>query len=138
MAGGDDDAPATEGPRGFAIMFRPRADMLKKGNEPLFLLRELRQMGELELVADTDGIPPLGQMESDQPYIGWNGTLRTEASRAQIEAVFDFVAGDCDLEIRDLTVPPTVELAMVPEPEVSLFPNCRRSRSVLQRPCLSP
>jgi two-component system chemotaxis sensor kinase CheA len=123
MAGDDEPAPAAEGPQGFAITFRPRADMLKKGNEPLFLLRELRQLGELELVAETDRIPPLGDMEPDQPYIGWTGTLRTEASRADVEAVFDFVSGDCDLEVRDLTVPPTAELAVVAEPQVSIVPD---------------
>ncbi len=123
MAFDDEPVPAAEGPRGFAITFRPRADMLKKGNEPLFLLRELRVLGDLELAAETDRVPLLGEIEPDQPYIGWTGTLHTDASRAQVEAVFDFVSGDCDLEVRDLTLPPVAELAMVGEQEASLVPD---------------
>ena len=38
-------------------------------------------------------------MEPDRPYIGWTGTLRTAAPRAQIDEVFEFVVGDCELEI---------------------------------------
>jgi len=123
MADADDDGAAVDGPHDFAITFRPGAEMVKKGNEPLFLLRELRQLGELELVAETDEIPPLAAMASDKPYIGWTGTLRTDASRAQIEAVFDFVSGDCELDVRDLTVPPVAELAVVASPDVPLAPD---------------
>src|SRR5262245_6387342 len=44
MVDADDAEPVVQGPREFAITFRPSAEMLKKGNEPLFLLRELRQL----------------------------------------------------------------------------------------------
>ena len=110
---GDDEAPADAGlSQGFSIVFRPRSDLLKKGNEPLHILRELRQLGELELAAETDRLPSLAEMEFDQPYIGWTGTLRTSAARADVEAIFDFVSGDCDLEINDLTSLPPNELVV--------------------------
>ncbi len=88
--------------RSYAITFRPKAEMLKKANEPLYVLRELRKLGELDLVAQTDQLPELAELEADCPYIWWTGTLRTEATRAQIDEVFEFVVGDCDLEIVDL------------------------------------
>ena len=34
----------------YAIVFRPKPEMLKKANEPLYILRELRKLGELDLV----------------------------------------------------------------------------------------
>lgn len=105
---------------GFSIVFRPHPDLLRKGNEPLHILRELRQLGELELVAETERLPPITDLEFDQPYLGWTGTLRTGASRADVEAVFDFVVGDCDLEIKDLTVLPSVELSVDPAPMPAL------------------
>lgn len=95
---GDDTAVDGQG-QGYSIVFRPGIDLLKKGNEPLHILRELRQLGELELTVETDRIPSLTEIEFDQPYVGWTGTLRTEASRADVEAIFDFVSGDCELEI---------------------------------------
>jgi len=97
------DAPegaeaVTDGMRCYAIMFRPKPEMLKNANEPLYILRELRKLGELDLTAHV-GLPPLSELEPDHPYIGWTGTLRSAATRAQIDEVFEFVVGDCELEI---------------------------------------
>jgi two-component system chemotaxis sensor kinase CheA len=96
--------------RSYAITFRPKAEMLKKANEPLFILRELRKLGELDLVAQTDQLPALAALEPDCPYIWWTGTLRTSATRAQIDEVFEFVVDDCDLEIVETAAgsPPVV------------------------------
>jgi two-component system, chemotaxis family, sensor kinase CheA len=93
---------ADDGVRGFAITFRPSADLLKKANEPLYLMRELRKLGELELTAETDRIPPLTELEPDYPYLGWTGTLTsTTATLEQVQEVFEFVIGDCELEITE-------------------------------------
>lgn len=99
----DMDAPedVADAMRSYAITFRPKAEMLKKANEPLYILRELRKLGELDLVAQTDHLPALSELESDCPYIWWTGTLRTSATRAEIDEVFEFVIGDCDLEITE-------------------------------------
>jgi two-component system chemotaxis sensor kinase CheA len=101
----DMDAPAegADALRTFAITFRPKPEMLKKANEPLYVLRELRKLGELDLVAETDQLPALAELEADHPYFWWKGTLRTASTRAQIDEVFEFVVGDCDLEIEDVT-----------------------------------
>jgi two-component system chemotaxis sensor kinase CheA len=96
---------------GFTIEFRPGADILRKGNEPLHLLRELRQLGDLELTAETARLPILTEMEFDQSYVSWIGTLKTEATRAEVEGIFDFVLNDCDLAIRELTGLPPNEFA---------------------------
>ena len=96
----DFDAPdAGDGLCTFGIVFRPKPEMLRKANEPLYILRELRKLGDLELVAETDALPHLTEIEPDRPYIGWSGTLRTGATRAQVEEVFEFVTGDCEIEI---------------------------------------
>lgn len=99
----DDASPdSADTMRSYAITFRPKAEMLKKANEPLYVLRELSKLGELDLVAQTDHLPSLAELEADCPYIWWTGTLRTSATRAQIDEVFEFVVGDCDLEIMDV------------------------------------
>jgi two-component system chemotaxis sensor kinase CheA len=117
---GNEGAPAEAGlSQGFSIVFRPLSDLLKKGNEPLHILRELRQFGELELAVETDRLPLISEMEFDQPYVGWTGTLRTSAARADVEAIFDFVSGDCELEINDLTSLPPNELVVEAAPAVT-------------------
>ena len=97
-----------DGRTSYAITFRPKPEMLKKANEPLYMLRELAKLGELDLTAQTDQLPPLAELEYDHPYIWWTGTLRTEATRAQIDEVFEFVVGDCELEITEVVPEPAI------------------------------
>jgi two-component system chemotaxis sensor kinase CheA len=119
------DAPdRADGTRTYRIVFRPKSEMLKKGNEPLFILRELRKLGELDLKADTDRLPPFAEIKPDVPYISWSGTLRTEVARARIEEVFEFVADDCEIDILELGQEPvagneigSIDAAASPETE---------------------
>ena len=109
----DDDAAATEtvsdadGRSVYKIVFRPKPEMLKKANEPLYVLRELRKLGDAEIVANTDNLPALGDIEIDVPYLWWTVTLRTHEKRAKVDEVFEFVMGDCELSIDDITAPGT-------------------------------
>ncbi|MGH6674131.1 MAG: chemotaxis protein CheA [Xanthobacteraceae bacterium] len=98
-ADGFELSDAEGGEQEYHIVFRPRAEMLMKANEPLYILRELSKLGTLDLVVETDRLPSLAEIEPDQPYLGWTGTLRTSATRQQVDEVFEFVAGDCELEI---------------------------------------
>src|SRR5262245_29959301 len=99
------DEPAGDGIRSYAITFRPKPEMLNKANEPLYIIRELRKLGELDLVAEVDTLPPLSELEPNHPYVGWTGTLRTVEARAKVEEVFEFVVGDCELNIEEMTPP---------------------------------
>jgi len=103
---GFDSPGAGDGLRTFSIVFRPRPEMLRKANEPLYIVRELRKLGEVELVAETDALPHLHEIEPDRPYIGWTGTLRTASTRAQIDEVFEFVTSDCEIEIVEVDPAP--------------------------------
>jgi len=112
------ETEVADGPHSYAITFRPKRDMLKKSNEPLYILRNLRNLGTLDLSAQLDCLPALADLETDRPYIWWTGTLQTAATRAQIDEIFEFVVDDCDLEIVD-TAPP---LAPAAEPEFASAP----------------
>ncbi len=96
---GEVDAPEDVGEFEYGIIFRPKPELLKNANEPLYILRELRKLGTLDLVVETNRLPALAELEADRPYLGWTGTLRTAAKREQLDEVFEFVIGDCELEI---------------------------------------
>jgi two-component system, chemotaxis family, sensor kinase CheA len=117
----DFEEPPEQGRTTYAITFRPKPEMLKNANEPLYILRELRRLGELDLVAETDALPPLPELQPDHPYIGWTGTLRTNASRQDIDAVFEFVVGDCVLEIVEIAA--AAEVAPVADEPIPLVPG---------------
>ena len=83
----------------FRITFRPFPQFFHTGNDPLNLFRLLETMGELESEVDFSHLPVLAELDPENCYLGWQMTLRTEASRADIEDVFDWVVDDCEFEL---------------------------------------
>lgn len=109
---------ATAGRRTFEIAFRPNADMLRNGSDPLLLMRQLRQLGELELSADAERLPDLTSLRPEIAYLSWTGTLRTEATREQLQDIFDFV-GDCEIAITEVAA---VEAPAIADSAVAQLP----------------
>jgi two-component system chemotaxis sensor kinase CheA len=81
------------------IRFRPGPNVLLNGTNPLFLLRELRGLGELQIDLDTSAIPPLSEIDADCCYLAWDMVLTTAAPSEAIRDVFIFVEDDCELTI---------------------------------------
>ncbi|NOZ11325.1 MAG: chemotaxis protein CheA [Gammaproteobacteria bacterium] len=82
------------------IGFSPAPGMLQTGNDPLRLIRELGQLGQVRLKADTSGLPPFAELDSESCYLAWEISLQGEATEAQIREVFSWVEGDCELTIQ--------------------------------------
>jgi two-component system chemotaxis sensor kinase CheA len=98
-------SPVTRGaPCGVAhdwcIHFRPGPTILLNGMNPLLLLRELRELGQLRVDLDTAAIPPLGAIDAEHCYLAWNMVLTTSAVPEAIRDVFIFVEDDCELTIQ--------------------------------------
>lgn len=87
-------APPPTAEKTFIIHFQPSPDMLRTGNEPLLMLRELGGLGRMSVVADTNGLPTLTEMDALRSYLSWTCTLVTNRDRDAIDEVFEFVAGD--------------------------------------------
>lgn len=83
----------------WSIQFRPKPDLLRNGANPLLLFRELRQMGSLQITADTSAVPPLAELGPQCCYLSWNMVLTTAASYDEVRDVFIFVEDNCDLVI---------------------------------------
>jgi two-component system chemotaxis sensor kinase CheA len=84
---------------GWHIIFRPLPHLTRTGNDPLRILRELANLGELQVKADVSAIPPLSRMEPENCYLSWDLRLKGEAPREELDEVFDWVEDDCDLII---------------------------------------
>ncbi len=110
-----DEAPAA--PSVWHIRFVPHAALYAKANEPFLLIRELSSLGAIEVEIDLSNLPELVSLEPDQAYFAWNITLRDCADRSKIEEVFEFVSGDCDLEITEETPLPVMG-AQIPFVEI--------------------
>lgn len=82
------------------ISLRFNKDVLKNGMDPLSFLRYLGRLGELVHVTTLcDAMPPLKEMDAEENYLGFEVVFSSEASKADIEQVFEFVREDCDLNI---------------------------------------
>lgn len=90
----------------YAVSFTPKPEMLQKGNEPLYIFRELQKLGNVDFVANVDAIPPIAELQPDIAYVSWSGVLESGATRSEIESVFEFVAGECELSIEPMNAPP--------------------------------
>ncbi len=91
-----EDTPAASG---WKIIFKPFPDMLRSGNDVVRLFRELADMGEMDAVVDLEGLPALADMEPEEACLNWGVTLSGAVSREQIDEVFEWVEGDCELSI---------------------------------------
>lgn len=100
-AGPQAAAPVAEA-AGWRVRFRPHPTLFRHANEPLLLVRELRRLGPLTVIAELDRLPQLEHLEPEDAYLGWTLDLAGAAPRAQVEAVFEFVVDDCDLTIEPL------------------------------------
>lgn len=86
-------------PSGWTIRFRPRTDLYRKGNESALLLRELARLGAVEAVLDDSGLPDIASLDPEASYLAWTIALDSACDEAAVREVFEFVEGDCDLEI---------------------------------------
>lgn len=83
----------------WTVSIRPKSDLYRKANETALLLRELARLGPIEATLDASAIPPLDMLDAEAAYATWTVRLETEEDETAIREVFEFVDGDCDLEI---------------------------------------
>ncbi|KZY35612.1 chemotaxis protein CheA, partial [Oleiphilus sp. HI0043] len=91
-----------EGSDGWTIYFKPDADVLRTGNDPVRMFRELSELGEVEVSSVVDELPELGSLDPEACYLAWNIVLKGDAERAQIDEVFEWVVDDSDIRIEKI------------------------------------
>ena len=86
------------------IYFRPDVDVLRTGNEPYRLFRELRQnehIEEYKIEIDVSHIPDFSKLHPEECYLAWSIFIKGKISREEIEYVFEWVVDDSELVIED-------------------------------------
>jgi two-component system chemotaxis sensor kinase CheA len=95
-------SPAIVQERLWRIVFRANNDLFVCGGNPLLLLRDLRKLGPIEVVALTDRVPTLEELQPSTCYLGWTVTLLTTADENAIRDVFVFVEDGAELTIKPM------------------------------------
>ncbi len=79
----------------YRIRFRPSQDMFQKGLNPLFILRELKQIGDCLIIPQLDDIPLLDDLNEELCYLHWDIVLTTDKDPDDIRDIFMFVEDNC-------------------------------------------
>jgi len=106
------------------ISLRFGTDVFRNGMDPLSFLRYLETLGQLIQVATlTDSIPPMDSWDPESCYLGFEIDLRSTASHASLNEVFDFVRDDCDVHISAVDEAPDNTQAPAGEPGTQAEPS---------------
>ncbi len=96
-----EDDTAFQG-KGWQITFKPAPDMLKGGNDPAKIFRELETLGELTIETDASELPGFDAISPEQSYLCWKLELLGDVDRDAIKEVFSWVEDECELSIEPL------------------------------------
>ena len=90
----------------WTVRFRPMPAMYAKANDAALLLRELATLGTATVTLDTSSLPGLPDLDAEGAYLTWTVGLQTGEPRSAIQETFEFVEGDCDVEITPVAAEP--------------------------------
>lgn len=96
---------------GWLIVFNPHRGMLKTGNDPVRMFRELSSLGEMTVESDVSLIPDFNELEPEDSFVSWKIILHGDINKEQIDEVFEWVEDDCDFVIQPLVSDKTVASA---------------------------
>jgi two-component system chemotaxis sensor kinase CheA len=85
------------------VRMTPLPGLYASGNEPLYLLRALTELGEVAVVCDHTTLPPLSSLDPGQCYLSWTLRVTTAADGDQLREVFEFVEDVARIEIEPLS-----------------------------------
>jgi two-component system, chemotaxis family, sensor kinase CheA len=87
-------------PKRWEITFRPFAELFARGNDPLRMMRELSELGQLESTADLSALPAFASLDPQSCYLAWNLVLTADVTENAIRQVFEWAEGDCELQVK--------------------------------------
>ncbi len=88
---------------GWRITFCPHLDMLKTGNDPVRIFRELANLGALETTVDQKGLPDFYDLDPEECYLSWGLNVAGDIAQSSIEEIFDWVEENCDLSLQSFS-----------------------------------
>ena len=99
-----EESPSAEAASGgeeisYRIRFKPHPDVFRTGADPVMLLEELRDLGSMRVIAHTDEIPSLEDIDPESCYTYWDIILTSTRGMDAVRDVFIFVEDDSDLKI---------------------------------------
>jgi two-component system, chemotaxis family, sensor kinase CheA len=132
MMTGEPAPPAARSERIIAIAFVPTQHFMERGMDPLLLVRDLAELGEIVAIElDAAQVPPLEALDPEDCFVRWRVCLRTSRTDADVQDLFTFVEDSCTLETSARASPaepaeapePAADVAEPPKPHPPHAPN---------------
>ncbi|MBU1277068.1 MAG: chemotaxis protein CheA [Proteobacteria bacterium] len=114
-------SPPANARRRLHLSIRLQPDLLGTGTDPLRLLRELEELGDIErVICHVEDLPPMEQMDPFTLYLWWEVWMATPHPQATIDNVFMFVRDEGHIFSEEAQGPPPNDNAAL-----SLLPRTR-------------
>ena len=84
------------------IHFEPNRDVMKDGSNPLYMIDELSELGELKVFLNAEKIPELNDLKPDESYVLWDMVLVSKYSEDEINDVFLFVEDESNIVVEKI------------------------------------
>lgn len=87
------------------IHFKPHPEMLKSGNEPYRLIKELSELGSLKTKVNTDDLFDYDKIDITDCYISWDLVLHNSTvDRDKLEDIFEWVIDESEVLISQINI----------------------------------
>ena len=96
-----------EDEKGYLLNLKFSVEMLRNGSDPLLLINELNEIGDLTLFPHLNSVPELKSLEPEELHLWWSGKLVTGKSAEELENILVFYQGDnADVNYEPVDAPP--------------------------------
>lgn len=99
----------------YRVRVKPKPEIYATGNNPEFLLEDLKGLGKAKIFAHLEEIPPLRELDPQNCHLWWDVLLTTDVTDSAIRDVFIFVEDECDYTVQVVDATEDVELRRLGE-----------------------
>jgi two-component system chemotaxis sensor kinase CheA len=99
---GQDGQDSDEAPIAlYRIEFRPDREIFSSGTNPIVLLRNLAELGDVSVSElHAENLPPLAELDPEHCWLGWTIEMASSRSEEELREVFEFVEHLAEISIR--------------------------------------
>jgi len=96
------DNTYSEGVSTWYVKFKPAKDIHRTGNNPLYFIDDLSQLGNVFTIADLSDVPELTEIDPQTCYITWHNFIYTK-NEDDIRDIFLFADAQSELVIKKIS-----------------------------------
>jgi two-component system chemotaxis sensor kinase CheA len=87
----------------YRIEFRPDREIFSSGTNPIVLLRNLAELGDVSVSElHAENLPPLAELDPEHCWLGWTIEMASSRSEEELREVFEFVEHLAEISIHTM------------------------------------